>query len=58
MWWKNILVFVKEYFGLWNNKTITNGYLVKLTQDFTKRKHKTIILCTINVALNGDVDSQ
>ena len=57
-WWKNILVFMEEYFGFWSNKTIAISYPVNLNQDLTKRKHKTINLRTINVPLKRNADSQ
>ena len=57
-WWKNILVFVEEYFGLWSNKSITITYPLKLNEDIKKHKQKPIKLRAINIPLNRDVDSQ
>ena len=44
-WWKNILVFMEEYFGFWSNKTIAISYPVNLNQDLTKCKHKKLLTC-------------
>ena len=53
-----MLVSMEEYFGFWSNKTIKIIYPVKLNQDLTKSKHKSINFRTINVPLNGESDSQ